>query len=105
MSSCSSDCLHWPDWYVCLAVLFIAALLLAILSQAFVSAWSVGWAVLLFGPILLLTVYVHELGHCLASRAVGHIFAPVWVQTQVLPTVCLCVRELSAQQKSGAGGC
>ncbi len=52
------------------AVLFVVALFLAVLSQAFVSAQSVAWAVVLFGPILLLTVYIHELGHCLASRKV-----------------------------------
>ena len=52
------------------AVLFILALFLAILSQAYVSAQSVGWAVVLFGPILLLTVYIHELGHCWASLKV-----------------------------------
>lgn len=52
------------------AVLFILALFLAILSQVYVSAQSVGWAVLLFGPILLLTVYIHELGHCWASHKV-----------------------------------
>ncbi|EIE24679.1 hypothetical protein COCSUDRAFT_65471 [Coccomyxa subellipsoidea C-169] len=51
--------------------LFVVALFLAVLSQAFVSAQSVAWAVVLFGPILLLTVYIHELGHCLASRKVG----------------------------------
>ncbi|BDA42636.1 probable zinc metalloprotease Rip3 [Coccomyxa sp. Obi] len=54
-----------------LHLLFILTLFLAILSQAYVSAQSVGWAVLLFGPILLLTVYIHELGHCWASRKVG----------------------------------
>lgn len=29
------------------------------------------WAFLAYGPVLMLTVLVHELGHCLASRSVG----------------------------------
>ena len=32
------------------------------------------WAFLAYGPILMLTVLIHELGHCFASRSVG---APV----------------------------
>ena len=29
------------------------------------------WAFLAYGPVLMLTVLVHELGHCFASRSVG----------------------------------
>ena len=50
--------------------LFFITLLLAALSQAWVSPYAVGWAVVLAGPVLLVTIYLHELGHCLASKAV-----------------------------------
>ena len=51
--------------------LFFITLLLAALSQAWVSGYAVGWAVVLAGPVLIVTIYLHELGHCLASKAVS----------------------------------
>ncbi len=53
-----------------LHVLFFITMLLAILSQAWVGPYAVAWAVTLAGPVLLVTIYLHELGHCLASKAV-----------------------------------
>lgn len=53
-----------------LHVLFFVTMLLAILSQAWVGPYAVAWAVTLAGPVLLVTIYLHELGHCLASKAV-----------------------------------
>ena len=85
------------------AVLFVVALFLAILSQAFVSAQSVAWAVVLFGPILLLTVYIHELGHCLASRQVpkGTHHTP---QFKYL-LASLCTTNIKRSCRHVAGGC
>ena len=46
--------------------------LVAALLQAGSSTWaSLGWAALMYGPILLVTVLLHELGHSLAARRVG----------------------------------
>ncbi|KAK9816996.1 hypothetical protein WJX72_008022 [[Myrmecia] bisecta] len=57
-----------------LHMLFGAAVILAVLGQVQNSWHHVLWALLMFGPILLLTVLIHELGHCWATRKVG---APV----------------------------
>ena len=57
--------------YTVSAVLFFVTLLLAAISQAWVSAYAVAWAVALAGPVLLVTIYLHELGHCLASKMVS----------------------------------
>ena len=54
-----------------LHVLFFVTILLAVISQAWISGYAVGWAVVLAGPVLLITIYLHELGHCLASKAVN----------------------------------
>ncbi len=51
------------------AVLFFGIFVLALISQVN-DGFRVLWAALIFGPILLLTILVHELGHCLASRKV-----------------------------------
>ena len=53
-----------------LAVLFLATLVLAVISQAFIDGYRVLWAIILFGPVLLFTVYIHELGHCFATQQV-----------------------------------
>lgn len=54
-----------------LHVLFFVTLLLAVISQAWVGPYYVAWAVVLAGPVLLVTIYLHELGHCLASKMVS----------------------------------
>ncbi len=54
-----------------LHVLFFVTLLLAVISQAWISVYAVAWAVVLAGPVLLITIYLHELGHCIASKAVS----------------------------------
>lgn len=43
----------------------------ALLGQSSFTAAGLGWTALLYGPILLVTVLVHELGHSLAARSVG----------------------------------
>ncbi|GFR46775.1 hypothetical protein Agub_g8403 [Astrephomene gubernaculifera] len=54
-----------------LHVTFLAVLALQLLgSLAYGGQWVLLWFLLL-GPVLLLTVLVHELGHCAAARAVG----------------------------------
>eukprot|EP00899_Mesostigma_viride_P007066 jgi/Mesvir1/16360/Mv18108-RA.1 len=41
-------------------------------SRTLLEGWNLmAWELMLFGPILLVTVLVHELGHCLATRAIG----------------------------------
>ena len=52
-------------------MLFFVTMMLAILSQAikpYGTGMSIAWAVVLFGPILLVTIYIHELCHCLAAN-------------------------------------
>lgn len=50
-----------------LPFLFVVALL----AEVWASWASVGWAALMYGPVLLGTVIIHELGHSLAARRVG----------------------------------
>ncbi len=77
--------------------LFFITLLLAALSQAWVSGYAVGWAVVLAGPVLLITIYLHELGHCLASKAVSLICQRLTmpVRTRCIPEVGKEVHQLS----------
>ena len=51
------------------AVLFLGTFALALISQVN-DGYRVLWAAVIFGPVLLLTILVHELGHCLASKKV-----------------------------------
>lgn len=53
------------------AVLFLVAIFLGVLSSSTDYWQNIVWASLLYGPILLVTVLLHELGHCLASRWVS----------------------------------
>ena len=53
------------------AVLFLVAVLLGVLSGSTDYWQNMVWAAVLYGPILLVTVLLHELGHCLASRWVS----------------------------------
>ena len=50
-------------------MLFLATFALALVSQVY-DGYRVLLAAVIFGPVLLLTILVHELGHCLASRKV-----------------------------------
>jgi Zn-dependent protease len=49
---------------------------MGLLAEAASYSWSgasVGWAAIMYGPVLLGTVLLHELGHCLATwQAGGH---------------------------------
>ena len=60
------------------AVLFLVAVFLAVLSSSTDYWQNMVWAVILYGPILLVTVLLHELGHCLASRWVSCCSAPLY---------------------------
>ncbi|KAK9834960.1 hypothetical protein WJX81_000023 [Elliptochloris bilobata] len=51
--------------------LFFVTLLLPMFFQAWVSWIGVLWAFVIFGPVLFVTILLHELGHCLATRQVG----------------------------------
>jgi Zn-dependent protease len=56
------------------AVTFPLLFVMGLLAEATRYDWdgaAVGWAALMYGPILLLTVAIHELGHSLAARHVG----------------------------------
>ena len=53
------------------AVLFLVAVFLGVLNSSTDYWQNMVWAVILYGPILLVTVLLHELGHCLASRWVS----------------------------------
>lgn len=48
-------------------------LVLGILAEGLdMFSWAaVGWAALMYGPILLVTVLIHELGHALAAKRLG----------------------------------
>ena len=50
---------------------FPLVLVVSLASQGFHGWAALVWAALLYGPILLLTVLVHELGHSLAARRLG----------------------------------
>lgn len=57
-----------------IAVSFPLLFVMGILAEATRYSWdgaAVGWASLMYGPVLLLTVAAHELGHSLAARRVG----------------------------------
>ena len=49
---------------------FVAALLLPAFFEIWNSWYAVLWALIIYGPVLLITVFLHELGHCLATRQV-----------------------------------
>ena len=49
---------------------FVAALLLPAFFEIWNSWFAVLWAIIIYGPVLLITVFLHELGHCLATRQV-----------------------------------
>lgn len=52
-------------------VLFLLVVVLALVAAYPSADWqSYVYAALLYGPILLLTILVHELGHCLMTRRV-----------------------------------
>jgi membrane-associated protease RseP (regulator of RpoE activity) len=51
-------------------VLFLATLGIQLLGSIYYGGWAVLLWFLLLGPVLLLTVLIHELGHCLAARSV-----------------------------------
>lgn len=51
--------------------LFVVLLVLQVALGAFVGGWYALTSFLVMGPILLFTILVHELGHCLAARQVG----------------------------------
>lgn len=55
------------------AVTFPLVLAVGLLAEGLNwDSWTaVGWAALMYGPILLVTVLLHELGHCLATRRLG----------------------------------
>lgn len=52
------------------AVLLPAVLVFTVLSNLGQSWALLGFIALLYGPLLWLTVLLHELGHCLATRKV-----------------------------------
>lgn len=54
-----------------LSVLFFVILVPQVAFAGIQSGWWALYWFILLGPILLLTVLVHELGHCLATRQVG----------------------------------
>lgn len=49
---------------------FVAALLIPAFFEIWNSWYAVLWALIIYGPVLLMTVFLHELGHCLATRQV-----------------------------------
>ncbi|GLC55813.1 hypothetical protein PLESTB_001031600 [Pleodorina starrii] len=53
------------------AVTFFIVLLVYILGSVGSNGWPVLLAFMLMGPVLLLTILVHELGHCFAARSIG----------------------------------
>ena len=58
--------------YCCFcAVTFPVVLLFSLLSQSPWNLATLAWASLLYGPVLLVTVLIHELGHSLAARRAG----------------------------------
>eukprot|EP00879_Flechtneria_rotunda_P033330 GHRR01036901.1.p1 GENE.GHRR01036901.1~~GHRR01036901.1.p1 ORF type:complete len:257 (+),score=33.10 GHRR01036901.1:855-1625(+) len=64
---------HNPDTFStpCTTGLFLLFLVLQVLASIRPnSLWPLYWFLIL-GPILLVTVLLHELGHCLAARSVG----------------------------------
>lgn len=56
--------------HVTFPLLFVMGLLAEAASYSWSGA-SVGWAAIMYGPVLLGTVLLHELGHCLAARQAG----------------------------------
>lgn len=64
--------LHLPaDPMLLLAVLLPSVLFFTVLNNLG-SSWSLlAFIALLYGPILWLTVLIHELGHCVATKKVG----------------------------------
>ena len=52
-------------------MLFLVTLVLAVISQAVGDGYAMLLATVVFGPVLLFTVLIHELGRCLAARKVS----------------------------------
>lgn len=55
---------------LCLAVMFLMLLAMQLLGSIYYGGMYVLYWFVLLGPVLLITVLVHELGHCLAARSV-----------------------------------
>jgi hypothetical protein len=53
------------------AVTFFILLLAQTLGSIYYGGWYVLLSFVLMGPVLLATILVHELGHCLAARSIG----------------------------------
>ncbi|GLC63801.1 hypothetical protein PLESTF_000084400 [Pleodorina starrii] len=54
-----------------LHVTYFIVLLAQVLGSIYYSTWHVLLWLIVAGPVLLLTILVHELGHCLAARSIG----------------------------------
>lgn len=59
--------------YTLRAVMLPAVLVFTLLSNLGQSLALLAFIALLYGPVLWITVLLHELGHCLATRKVRHI--------------------------------
>lgn len=54
-----------------LHVTFPVVFVFALLAQSSLSWWGLGWVAITYGPLLLSTVLIHELGHSIAARQLG----------------------------------
>jgi len=71
IDACTFPCGSLAGIPVRVHALFAVALVLGVLSQLGRPWQAMVWAALLYGPVLALTVVLHELGHCAATRRCG----------------------------------
>jgi hypothetical protein len=98
--------------WLCIAVLLPVALVVSLLNNLSASWAVLAFIAILYGPVLWLTVLIHELGHCLATKQVR--FPMAHEETMInLHAVhfglrcahCLTVLQLTPPKSASLHGC
>ena len=85
---------HWTFWFN-----FVFQIIVTVLNKSFQSSWKyILLIVILWGPLLLFIVYLHELGHLYANRKYGgncsgSVLWPLGGFSATHIPLCTCMQE------------